>query len=355
MVVRFAFPTEEFKAWGNWAWHSAALPTARRTRQKAVGLRRNVRACSVRGLMPLAIGIIAVGTATHALTPVAVGVPEPRIDVADFVAAARRSIHAKNYAWLTKHQSATFEAVSDRIAAPDGYDRVILPSGSFGDWLRHLPAGDASSPVRRANGRTVLIPSDDPNLAATIQLQPHTNALGPAGMMVRLRAEHCWGTKSLEQAAFHFTSGQRLSWQAWASGVRALTGESGPYFEMTGMVDDGRDSFCAWVETVLQFTSCESLLDDTRKVEDGTIAPGDLLLRGGRDAHALIVLDAATDASGRVAVLLGSGSSPAGTFHVLRASNDSPWFMLSSRTIDTGIHGRFELNHLRRWARQRSR
>ncbi|MCB9852611.1 MAG: hypothetical protein H6819_05910 [Phycisphaerales bacterium] len=351
MVVRFAFPTEEFRAWGQWAWHRAALPTARRARQKAVGLRQNVKACSVRGLVPLAIAIIAVCTATHALTPVAVGVPEPRIDVADFVAAARRSIHAKNYAWLTTKQRETFEALSDRIAVPVGYERVILPAGSFGEWLRNLPAGESLAPVLRANGRTTLIPADDPNLAVTIQLQPHTNALGAAGMMVRLRAEHCWGTKSLERSAFHFTSGQRLSWRAWANGVRALAGESGPRFEMTGMVDDSRDSFCAWIETQLQFTSCESLLDDTRKVDDGTIAPGDLLLRGGRDAHVLIVLDAAVDGAGRVAVLLGSGSSPAGTFHVLRASYDSPWFVLTSPTIDTGIHGRFDLDHLRRWAR----
>lgn len=349
MVARFAFPSEEIKVWGIWAWRCGALPTARRTRDKLRGLGIGAKACSLRTLVPLAIAIIAVCTATQALTPVAVGVLEPRIDIDDFVAAARRNVHAKDYAWLSKAEAATYEALSDRVAPPDGFDRILLPSGSFGDWLRHLPVADASIGVHRANGRE-LMGADDPGLAATICLQPHTNALGAAGVMIRLRAEHGWCAKSLEQIAFHFTSGQRMSWLAWANGVRALSGESGPHFEMTGIDDDSRDSFCAWIETQLQFTSCASLLDDTRAVDDGTIAPGDLLLRGGRDAHVLIVLDVAVDASGRVAVLLGTGHTPAATFHVLRSPSGSPWFILGSSAIETQRNGAFNLSQLRRWA-----
>ncbi len=350
MVARFAFPMEEFKAWGAWAWTQVSIPAARRARQKFGSLRRHAGLCSVRTIVPIVIAIIAVGTATHVLTPAAVGVPEPLIDINDFVAAARRNVHAKDYAWLTKSQSATYEALSDRIEPPAGFHRALLPTQSFGDWLRHLPVADATARVRRANGKNAF-PTDDARIAAAIQLQPNTNALGAAGMMVRLRAEHGWCAKSLDQAVFHFTSGQRMSWRAWANGVRALVGESGTHFEMTGIADDSRDSFCAWIETQLQFTSCASLLDDTRRVDDGTIAPGDVLLRGGRDAHVLIILDVAIDDAGRVAVLLGSGDTPASTFHVLQASTDSPWFFLSSHSIDTGPYGRFDLDQLRRWAR----
>ena len=142
-----------------------------------------------------------------------------------------------------------------------------------------------------------------------------------------------------------------MSWRAWSSGVRALVGDAGPHFEMTGIADDSRDSFCAWIETQLQFTSCASLLDDTRRVEDGTIAAGDVLLREGRDAHVLMVLDVAIDPGGRVAVLLGSGHTPASTFHVMRAPTGSPWFLLSSRSIETNSQGAFHLDQLRRWAR----
>lgn len=349
MVVRFAFPSEDFRAWGRWAWQHAAIPAIRRTREKLHKLRADIRACSARALVPLAIALIAICTATHALTPIAVGVPEPSIDIKDFVDAARRNIHARDYAWLTKSQRSEYEALADRIAPPDGFDRVLLPAGSFGDWLRHLPVEPAGAKVRQANGRTLLQP-DDPNLAVAISLQPHTNALGAAGMMVRLRAEHGWCAKTLDTTAFHFTSGQRMSWRAWASGVRALSGESGPHFEITGIADDSRDSFCAWIETQLQFTSCASLLDDTRVVEDGTISPGDVFLREGRDAHALLVLDVATDSQGRVAILLGSGATPAATFHVVRSPDGFAWFTLDRRTIDAGVHGHFSLDQLRRWA-----
>lgn len=348
MIVRFAFPSEDFRAWAIWVWREAVIPSARRARTKLASLAQDARACSIKALVPLAIAILAIGTATQALTPVAVGVPEPAIDIKDFVAAARRNIHAKDYAWLTKSQRASFEALADRVPVPAGFDRVLLPAGSFGDWLRNLPVDDASSVVRESDGKT-LMSADDPNLAATICLQPHTHALGAAGMMVRLRAEHGWCSKTLDRASFHFTSGQRMSWRAWASGVRALTGDSGPHFELTGIADESRDSFCAWIETQLQFTSCASLLDDTRPVDDGTIAAGDLLLREGHDAHALIVLDVCTNPSGRVAVLLGSGNTPAATFHVLRAPSGSPWFVIDGPTIDAGIHGRFSLDQLRRW------
>jgi hypothetical protein len=312
-------------------------------------LRRDAGLCSVRAIVPIVIALLAVGTATHVLTPAAVGVPEPVINIEDFVAAARRNAHAKDYAWLTHAQSATFEALSDRIPTTDGYQRVMLPSKSFGDWLRHLPVATATEDVVFANGKTFFAAGDE-SFATAIHLQPHTNALGAAGMMIRLRAEHGWSTKSLDRTTFHFATGQRMSWRAWASGVRALVGDDGPHFEMTGIADDSRDSFCAWIETQLQFTSCVSLLDDTRCVDDGTISPGDVLLRGGRDAHVVIVLDVATDAAGRVAIMLGSGNTPASTFHVMRAPSGSPWFELSSRSIETGSQGRFELDQLRRWA-----
>lgn len=350
MVARFALPTEEVVAWCRWAWRDVCIPTGDRTVQKGRDLRRSSRNCTLRAIVPVGMALIAVASATHALSPAATDTVEPKIDIGAFVRHSRLNAHAGDYAWLTRAQRTGYEPLGDRIAPPDGFRRVMVPDGSFADWLRYLPVLPVGAPVCAAGGRTLLA-GDAPELAAVIALAPNTEALGSAGMMLRLRAEYAWHANRLERLAFHFETGQRMSWQAWASGIRALNGSDGVRFEKTGTESDDRESFCAWMETQLQFTSCASLLDDTRPIGDGTIATGDVFLVNGRKGHAMMVLDVAVSDDGDVAVLLGGGGTPARSLHVLNGDGVSPWIRLSknsSESFRVGNHA-MGLSDLRRW------
>ena len=198
-----------------------------------------------------------------------------------------------------------------------------------------------------------MVAGDDPNLAAVVVLQPHTRRLLSAtNMMLRLRAEYAWSAGDLDALGFHFACGHLSNWKAWARGMRPLAAGRSVRFAETGIKDNGRTNFCVYLETLFRFASAASLLDDTRHVRDITVAAGDIFLRTGRGAHAVMVLDIATDSRGRIRVLLGQGGHPAQTFHVLRDKSGSPWFVIGqSQLIHLGRRGKFGMDQLRRWVR----
>lgn len=262
-----------------------------------------------------------------------------------------RSDRADQYAWLSRKQRVGYEPLIDRMAVPAGFNRVGVAEGSFAEWLRHLPVAPVDSPVKSAKGRVILA-AGHPNLAAVVVLQPHMARLLSAGnMLIRLRGEYCWSAGQTENLSFHFMSGQRYAWQAWMQGVRTVLRERKVVFRKTDSRGCGRADFCQYLETVFRYASTYSLLDDTRRVEDGAIGIGDILLRPGRPGHAMLVVDVATNADGDVRILLGEGGMPVQTFHILQSDADNPWFPFSREgKIDLAGRGGFEMEHLRRWA-----
>lgn len=235
----------------------------------------------------------------------------------------------QQYHWLSKRGRAKYEPLSTRIAPPEGYTRVEVASGSFADWLRHLPVGAKERPVTNSRKQTVYQPGD-PRLAAVIDLQPGAgNLLLSPAMMVRLRAEYLWAANQSEQLAFHYTSGHLAKWPEWAAGSRPTVHGKQVAFKKDRPEDHSRDNFCGFLETVFRYTTVYSLLQDMDKTESPSIAAGDVFITTGKGGHAVMVLDVAANKEGRVKVLLGQGGNPAQTFHVLRAEDGDAWFKVS--------------------------
>jgi len=257
-----------------------------------------------------------------------------------------------SYSWLSAKERRAYTPLVERITAPTGFRRVCVAGGSFADWLRHLPVCPPGTPVTTAR-RKVVLAGDDPNLAAVIVLQPHVRRLlSGANMMLRLRAEYAWSVGDAGGLAFHYTCGHLASWRAWSAGMRPQIVGRSVRFIQTDIRDASRSSFCGYLETLFRFASSGSLLDDTRPVRDRTIAAGDFFLRTARPAHAVMVLDVATNPAGQVRVLLGAGGRPVQTFHMLREGTGSAWFAVTpGREIRLGREVRFGLDRLRRWSR----
>lgn len=236
---------------------------------------------------------------------------------------------AANYAWLSRRQANEYVPLCDRISPPDGYSRVYAPPKSFANWLRHLPVAPADTPVKTGR-RKVVIPADSPSIAAVITLQPTSDRLlAGANMLIRLRAEFAWGVKQTDQLGFHFTSGHFSTWSRWAEGERPFVEGRKVHFKKSFEMDQSRANFCSWLETVFQYSTHYSVLEDSRQVGDGSIAVGDIFLNAKKKGYALIVLDAAAADSGSLRVLLGEAGTPAQTFHVLRGADGSPWFTIA--------------------------
>lgn len=306
--------------------------------------------CSYRKVIVFFLACLILASGSQVLSPAAL----PRTDAPTVTPMPKKTPAERSepYHWLSRRQRDEYAALSKRIKPPVGFKRVAAKRGSFAHWLRGLPVAPKGTPVASADSSVVLA-ADHPNLAAVIALQPHNSTLlSGANIMLRVRAEYCWAAGDKDRLVFHFTSGQAASWEAWAAGLRPMADGRSIRFHNTAIVDDSRESFCGYLEMVFSYASSMSLLDDTRRVEDDTIAAGDIFLRPGRQGHALMVLDVAANSRGQVRVLLGEGGTPAQTFHVICNDNGSAWFPITrSQPIDLGGRGVFGIKQLRRWGR----
>jgi len=304
------------------------------------------------GLVKLAGAVIVtlalLATARPAERPSAMALPVSAPTIVNAPSEMDRGIR---YTWLSHKERGRYVPLAERIAPPAGFRRVATTTDSFADWLRHLPVLPAGSPVK-SHKEEVVLAGDHPNLAAVIALQPHApRLLDATAMMIRLRGEYAWTRAGGLGARFHFDCGDRLSWMAWASGVRPRAEERRVGFRQVLPADTSRASYCAYLETVFYYGSSQSLLDDTRPAEDGRVAIGDVLLLAGSNGHALIVLDVVLHASGEVRALLGQGGTPPQTLHVLQSDAGDPWFgVTDDMTIDLGERGVMRLDDLRHWA-----
>lgn len=334
-------------------WRRSARPALLLARYRIAGLARTMLDCSYRRAGGILTATIILACAGQVMSPAAlpgVAVKEEPPPVKTVTLADR----ASSYAWLTRAQRADYLPLVEYLVAPRGFTRVDAPEGTFAAWLRHLPIAPVGTPVTLSSGK-IVIPASDPRLAAAIALQPHSGRLlsGP-NMLIRLRAEYEWADDLRDTLAFHLTSGHLVAWKKWSEGVRPVIAGKQVTFKDGGDHDDSRSNFCAYLESMFQYTSTLSLIDDTRPIDDATVAAGDMFLCSRSKAPPLVVLDVATSETGEVRLLLGRCGMPAQTFHVLCAADGAPWFTMNrdqSFEVD-GIE--YQIEHLRRWPIRRA-
>jgi hypothetical protein len=328
------------------AFHGADLPGRRQGPR--VGPGRVVWVASAMGAVAILLVTgrqISSPTSLYSNAPAITGDRDARTAGVDW---------AEQYAWLSARQRRRFEPMVERIAMPTGYERAPVPDRSFAAWLRHLPMASEGTPVTTVT-ETVVLAADHPNLAAVVALRPRAERLlNGVNILIRLRAEYCWTARRTEGLVFHFTSGHLAGWRGWSLGDRPFVDGRDVAFRRVAGADESRDSFCMYLETVFRYASLPSLLADTRPADDRRIEAGDILVQRGRPGHALMVLDIATDARGRLRVLLGQGGRPAQAFHVLRSDAGTAWFpFMQTGSIEIAGHGVFHAKSLRHWPRKR--
>jgi hypothetical protein len=334
---------------GGWVWADVCVPFAWIVRRRVCDLCGVFPAVSYRKVGVALFASLVLTSASQVLSPAALQ-QEGDSPMGASSPAPTALERAAAYAWLTGKQRKQYAPLSDRIDCPEGFTRVEAAPGSFAAWLRRLPIAPCGTPVTTSRSKIVAA-GDAPNLAAVVELQPHTaRLLSSTNMMLRLRAEYAWSAGELDTLGFHFACGHLSRWKDWTQGIRPLADGRSVRFAETGVKGDGRSNFCVYLETLFRFASGESLLDDTTGVQDATVAAGDIFLRTGRGDHAVMVLDIATNSHGEIRVLLGQGGRPAQTFHVLRDAGGSAWFAIGpSKLIGLGQCGTFAMDQLRRW------
>ena len=235
---------------------------------------------------------------------------------------------APAYSWL---EAEPVRTIADSFEVPDGFGRVAVAPGSFGDWLRHLPLKPADSSVMLHDGRPV---ADRGTVAAVVDIDVGRSDLQQcADAVMRLRAEYLFSRRLTGLIGFELYSGERYRFEAFADGVTpVLSGERIAWLNGPPR-DSSHASLRRWLDIVYAFASTRSLAHELRPVgHPANVAIGDVFVHPGSPGHAVIIVDLAADpATGRKLALLAQSSTPAPDIHILRNTLDprlGPWFEL---------------------------
>ncbi len=259
--------------------------------------------------------------------------PRPTMLAAMLVAGARLlgsrdAEAAPAYSWL---EGDAISTVAESIPVPDGFLRVAVAAGSFGEWLRHLPLKPADSGVVLHDGRPV---ADHGTVAAVVDIDVGRSDLQQcADAVMRLRAEYLFSRRLTGLIGFELYSGERYRFEAYAGGMTPVPSGERIAWQSGPPRDRSHASLRRWLDIVFGFASTRSLAHELRPV--GSLADaaiGDVFIHPGSPGHAVVIVDLAVDPTdGRKLALLAQGSMPARDVHILRNTHESglgPWFPL---------------------------
>jgi hypothetical protein len=247
---------------------------------------------------------------------------------------------------------AAVDRLADRFAPPDGFNRLSLPLGSFGAWLRQLPLRPPDAQVMLHTG--ALKGRQDAH-AAVIDID-----IGPrdlqqcADAVMRLRAEWLFAHGRALEVAFNDTGGgQPMRFEQWARGERPRQQGRGLVWVKSAAADASAASFRRYLDTVFVWAGTRSLEQELVRKSVAEVTPGDVVIKGGSPGHAVIVADVVVSPNGSDRrVLLAQSYMPAQSIHVLKnlaEPANSPWYTLREGGSIETPEWTFAAGALREW------
>jgi hypothetical protein len=216
------------------------------------------------------------------------------------------------------------ERLDARVPPPLGYTRDAVDDESYAAFLRAVPLQRRGAPVLSYDGDELRAPA-----LAVVDIDVGERDLQQcADSVIRLHAEYLLASKQEKAIKYKFTSGDEWAWSKRKQGFRPKVKGSKVKFIKRAKPSASRASFRAYLDEVFMWAGTASLARDAQKLAKLDDArAGDFFVHGGSPGHAVLILDAATDARGNRAVLLGQGFMPAQSFHVIQGPLEG-WFPL---------------------------
>lgn len=253
------------------------------------------------------------------------------------------------YPWLTQyHEKHTIE---NRIAVPDGYQRINAEQDSFQYWLRYLPLKQKQSAVYLYNGEK----KDNQNAhAAVIDIDVGgTDLQQCSDAVIRLKAEYLYSKGDSKAIHFNFSSGDNASFEAWTEGYRPIVSGNNVKWQKQAGQDHSYSNFKKYLNTVFMYAGTFSLNRELQKISINEMEIGDIFIQGGFPGHAVIVVDMAVhQKTGRKLFLLAQSYMPAQDIHVLKNPMNkafSPWYEVTFGKELQTPEWTFQKEHLKRF------
>ncbi len=236
------------------------------------------------------------------------------------------SLFPQAYPWQHENSS---EAISERIAPPENFQRVAAADSSFAYWLQHLPVKAGNPTVMLFDGRRK--PNQTAQVAV-IDIDTGSRDLQQcADAVIRLRAEYLYSRQQLAKIHFNFTSGDRADYLQWQKGYRPVIRGNDVRWQKSAAPAENYRSFKRYLNIIFSYAGTASLTRELVPVNDiNQIQIGDVFIQGGFPGHAVIVVDMAENSrTGEKCFLMAQSYMPAQDMHILRNPNDpalSPWY-----------------------------
>jgi hypothetical protein len=219
------------------------------------------------------------------------------------------------------------KTVLERIAVPEGFQRVKLEEGSFGEYLRNLPLKPHGWEVHYYDGSV----KPGKVYEAVIDMDiGNRDLMQCADSIIRLRAEYLYSRGLYDRISFNFTNGFKADYSSWMQGNRIkVKGNDVSWYRQEDASNDYK-SFRSYLDTVITYAGTLSLSKEMKKVEIDDMRPGDVFIKGGSPGHCEIVLDMAENAeTGEKLFILAQGYMPAQEMHIVknpRNNTGNPWY-----------------------------
>jgi hypothetical protein len=230
-----------------------------------------------------------------------------------------------HYSWTSAYQSDG--ALQNRIAPPTGFERTNCTTGSYCDWLRHLPLKAEGSPVKFYNGGV----KSGAVHHSVIDLDVGKKDLQQcADAVIRLKAEYHYAQKEYSKIHFNFTSGHKVSFDDWRKGRKPIvSGNKVRFSTPKNSTDDSYANFKKYMTIIFSYAGTLSLDKELKSVDISDIQVGDVFIYGGSPGHAVLVIDVAENKSGEKMFLLAQSYMPAQDMHILKNPfhpGEGPWY-----------------------------
>ena len=220
--------------------------------------------------------------------------------------------------------------VQERLMVPEGFVRVKVEAGSFGEYLRNLPLKPHGTKVKYYDGGTK--PAEV--YEAVIDIDVGDRDLQQcADAVIRLWAEYLYGKGLFDQIHFNFTNGFNAEYSKWRQGNRIKVEGNKVYWEKEAEASNDYESFRKYLNMVFAYAGTLSLSKEMKRVDLEDMAIGDVFIKGGSPGHCVIVLDMAENPqTGEKLFILAQSYMPAQDIHILKNPENedgNPWYTIN--------------------------
>ena len=220
------------------------------------------------------------------------------------------------------------------IPLPNGFERVVLDKGSFGEWLRYFPLIKDNT-VYLYNGS---VKNNQQIHYAVLDISVGKKNLQQcADAVVRLKAEYHFAKKEYTKIYFVAGKNNTYNFSVYATKKQCFTHDCLMDFLQEVFINYGTYNLEEQLKPITNYT---------------TLSVGDVYVKGGGPGHAMMVADVAKNkTTGQKIYFLLQSFIPAQSVHVVVNPTNysfSPWYIANELTITTP-GWKFDQSQLKRW------